>query len=124
MTATTSAASKNFFGKRFVTDLLENKKVLIINALLELLGLPVVSILAIVACYIDKLEEQDTNFYVDLFVIIVPFICVAVGAIVLSILLGFVVALFHFNYLYRKSIVDMHYSLPLSNTQRFFIPSR
>lgn len=120
MTATTSAASKNFFGKRFVTDLLENKKVLIINALLELLGLPVVSILAIVACYIDKLEEQDTNFYVDLFVIIVPFICVAVGAIVLSILLGFVVALFHFNYLYRKSIVDMHYSLPLSNTQRFF----
>ena len=120
MTATTSAATKSFFGKRFLTDLLENKKVFIINSMLELLGLPVVSILAIVAMYIDKLTENDPDFYIDLYVIIIPFIFIAVGTIIISILLGFVIALFHFNYLYRKSIVDMHYSLPLSNTQRYF----
>ena len=37
MTATTSAATKNYFGKRYLTDILENKKVLIINFVLELL---------------------------------------------------------------------------------------
>lgn len=120
MTATTSAATKSFFGKRFLTDLLENKKVFIINSLLELLGLPIASVLLIIAAYVDKLEEKDTQLYIDLYVLLVPFICISVGTVAISILLGFVIALFHFNYLYRKSVVDMHYSLPLSNTQRFF----
>lgn len=119
MTATTSAAAKNFFGKRFVTDILENKKILIINFVLELLGLPVVSVVVLIAAYFDKLNET-TEKYVDVTLFLVPFIFTGVGTIIISILLGFVIALFHYNYLYRKSLVDMHYSLPLSNTQRFF----
>ncbi|MDO4863598.1 MAG: hypothetical protein Q4A05_05450 [Ruminococcus sp.] len=119
MTATTSAATKNFFGKRFLTDILENKKVLIINFVLELLGLPVVSVVVLIITYLEKLQEKS-EVYIDYSIMLAPFIFIGVATIVISILLGFVIALFQFNYLYRKSLVDMNYSLPLSSTQRFF----
>lgn len=119
MTATTSAATKNYFGKRYLTDILENKKVLIINFVLELLGLPLLSIVGLIGMFYDE-HLDDTSKYYDITVLLIPFIMIAVGTIIISLLLGFVLALFHFNYLYRKPVVDMHYSLPLSNTQRFF----
>ena len=119
MTATTSTETKSFFGKRFLTDILENKKILIINFVLELLGLPVISIVALIAAYYDKLSEEKEIYY-DITLFLLPFVFIGAGTILLSIGLGFVMALFNFNYLYRKSLVDMNYSLPLSNTQRFF----
>lgn len=119
MTATTSAATKNYFGKRYLTDILENKKVLIINFVLELLGLPMLSIVGLIGMFYDE-HLDDTSKYYNITVLLIPFIMIAVGTIIISLLLGFVLALFHFNYLYRKPVVDMHYSLPLSNTQRFF----
>lgn len=119
MTATTSAVAKSFFGKRFVTDILENKKILIINFVLETLGLPVISVVVLIAAYLDKLNDTSDQ-YIDWTLFLLPFVFIGAGAIIISILLGFVIALFHYNYLYRKSLVDMHYSLPLSNTQRFF----
>ena len=119
MTATTSAATKNYFGKRYLTDILENKKVLIINFVLELLGLPMLSIVGLIGMFYDE-HLDDTSQYYNITVLLIPFIMISAGTIIISLLLGFVLALFHFNYLYRKPVVDMHYSLPLSNTQRFF----
>lgn len=124
MTATTSA-NKGFFGKRFLSDIVENKKILIVNFVLELLGLPVVSVIALIFAGLEQRRDSLTTVeferqYQYLYLLLIPFLLIAIGTILISLLLGFVIALFHFNYLYRKSVVDMHYSLPLSNTQRFF----
>lgn len=124
MTATTSA-NKGFFGKRFLSDIVENKKILIVNFVLELLGLPVVSVIALIFAGLEQRSDSLTTVeferqYMYLYLLLFPFLLIAIGTILISLLLGFVIALFHFNYLYRKSVVDMHYSLPLSNTQRFF----
>lgn len=121
MTATTSASTKSFFGRRFLTDILENKKLLIINFVLELLGLPVVSVICLIFADVDK-RRQNTSVteFIDVYALLSPFLFIAVGTIIISILLGFVIALFHFDHLYRKPVVDMNYSLPLTNTQRFF----
>lgn len=124
MTATTST-TKGFFGKRFLSDIVENKKILIVNFVLELLGLPVVSIIALIFAGLEQRRDTLSSVeferqYMYLYLLLIPFLLIAIGTILISLMLGFVIALFHFNYLYRKSVVDMHYSLPLSNTQRFF----
>ncbi len=119
MTATTSA-NKSFFGKRFLTDLAENKKILIINFVLEILGLPIITAVILTMIKISELEEKfpDSN-YEDTYLIIIPFLLLGIGTFCISMFLGIVVSLFHFDYLYRKPIVDMHYSLPLNSSQRF-----
>ncbi|MBO6116826.1 MAG: hypothetical protein J6P14_06740 [Ruminococcus sp.] len=120
MTATTSA-NKSFFGRRFITDLASNRRLLIINIVLELLGLPVITGAALALMKISELEEANPTLdYDELYLLIIPFIMLGTVTIIVGILLGIVIALFHYDYLYRKSIVDMNYSLPLSTTQRFF----
>lgn len=119
MTATTSAQTKSFFGKRFMTDIRENKKTLIINLMLELLGLPLFSVLAIIAIYIDEAETK-IDMLDNWAAILLPFSRISVLTILTSILLGIVIAHLNFSYLSKKSKADMNYGLPLSNTQRFF----
>lgn len=120
MTATTSA-NKSFFGRRFITDLASNRRLLIINIVLELLGLPVITGAALALMKISELEKANPTLdYDELYLLVIPFIMLGTVTIIVGILLGIVIALFHYDYLYRKSIVDMNYSLPLSTTQRFF----
>lgn len=124
MTAVTSSKKKGFFGTRYKNNISGNKKQLIINIVLEILGLPVLSVIAILALYFENMEytRYDPGYAVEEAVMnaCLPFGVLAIITIAISIFMGIVIALFHFSYLYKKTIVDMHYSLPLSNTQRFF----
>lgn len=124
MTAVTSSKKRGFFGTRYLNNISGNKKQLIINIILELLGLPVLSVIAIIGFYFDNknYNYHDAGYAVEKAVMeaCIPFAVLAVITIMISICIGIVIVLFHFSYLYKKTIVDMHYSLPLSSTQRFF----
>ena len=124
MTAVTSSKKVNFFGTRYLNNISGNKKQFIINIVLELLGLPVFSVIAIIGFYFDgkNYNYHDAEYAVEEAVMeaCMPFAVLAVITIMISISIGIVIALFHFSYLYRKTIVDMHYSFPLNSTQRFF----
>lgn len=105
---------KSFFGRRFFSKINENRKGLIVHSVLELLGLPVVSLIAVIVFYLDN---NYINYEYD-----VPemFLVIAVISLIISILLGAYFALSTFSYLYRKSLADMNYALPLDSKQRFF----
>ncbi|MDE7105074.1 MAG: hypothetical protein K2O36_04255, partial [Ruminococcus sp.] len=124
MTAVKSSKNNGFFGTRYRNNISGNKKQLIINIVLEILGLPVLSVIAIIGLYFDNMHYtyRDAGYEVEEAVMnaCLPFAVLAIITIAISILMGIVIALFHFSYLYKKTIVDMHYSLPLSSTQRFF----
>ncbi|MBR2284068.1 MAG: hypothetical protein IJ874_06575 [Ruminococcus sp.] len=115
MTAATSQQNKSLFGTRFRTQTGENKKLFIINIILELLGLPV---LAAIGCYYAYVEKYDIPSWdqPDLDGLSV----VALICIMISLGLGILIALNSFRYLYQKALTDMHYSLPLNTRQRFF----
>ena len=115
MTAATSTKTKSYFGRRFVTRLAESKKLLIVNSVFSLLGLPLICLIAVIMEYYEK---HHTNVY-DVFQ---PDVYMMIGMVALfaSFAMGLVVALFHFRYLYQKQLVDMNYSLPLNSCERFF----
>lgn len=119
MTAATSSKIKSFFGTRFFNDIKSSKQLFIVNIVLQLLGLPMIAVIAVIMMFVENLPDSD-----DLAEIVeiscIPFVFIAIGTIILSILLGAVIAMINFSYLYRKTIVDMHHSLPLTTTQRFF----
>lgn len=113
MTAATSTSKKSFFGVHFRNRIIENKKLLIVNSILELIGLPLIAVIVLYEQYIYSTERQY-NFDGD------GIIVVSVISIAISLLSGIVIALFSFRYLYMKSLTDMNYSLPLTSRQRFF----
>ena len=116
MTAATSTSKKSFFGVHFRNKIIENKKLLIVNSILELIGLPLLVTVTLYMWYLSQNEKYDTlsQFNPD------GLIVVSIISIALSILSGIVIALFSFRYLYTKSLADMNYSLPLTSGQRFF----
>ncbi len=119
MTAATSSKMKSFFGTRFFNEIKSTKQLLIVNIVFQLLGLPMLAVIAVILMYIENLPEH--NELMDVVSIsCIPFIFISVGTIFLAICLGVVIAMINFSYLYRKTIVDMHHSLPLTTTQRFF----
>lgn len=112
MTVTTSISKKSFFGTHFKNKIKENKKLLIVNSILELIGLPVISIVFIYMMYVkDKKVMYMENCS--------AIITVSIIAIAISILCGIIFAYFSYKYLFTKSLVDMNYSLPLTGKQRF-----
>ncbi|HOR22391.1 MAG TPA: hypothetical protein PLY43_06670, partial [Ruminococcus sp.] len=60
MTAATSTKTKSYFGRRFVTRLAESKKLLIVNSVFSLLGLPLLCLIAVIMEYYEK---HHTNVY-------------------------------------------------------------
>ncbi|MBQ8961158.1 MAG: hypothetical protein IJ071_08085 [Ruminococcus sp.] len=115
MTAATSTKNKSYFGRRFATRLAESKKLLIVNFVFSLLGLPLLSLVFVLMEYYDKKN-------VSIYEVFQPDAYLAIGAVAVfaSFAMGLIIALFHFRYLYQKQLVDMNYSLPLSSGQRFF----
>ena len=111
MTATTSTKNKNMFAVRFSNDLKDSSRLFWVSVFLNVLGLPMGVIAVLVESY-NQQHQIYTNGSA-------AFIMIAVIALILYIAMGIVIALFHFRYLYTKSIVDMNYSLPLNNKQRF-----
>ncbi len=122
MTAVKSS-KKNFFWTRYRNNLRGNSKNFIVNIVLEILGLPVLSVIAIIGFYYDNKENMtDAEEAVSEMVMAgcIPFAMIAVFTLAVSILMGSIIALSQYSYLYKKTITDMNYSLPLSTTQRFF----
>lgn len=114
MTATNSNKT-SFFWTRYLNNLKSNRKSLIVNIILNILGLPAMSIAVMVMFWAeDKKMEYAVEDGCMTFVVI--------GFIALSavVLMGATIALAQYKYLYKKTITDMNYSLPLNGTQRFF----
>ena len=111
-TLTQKNKPKSFVKKRFFNGISENKRLFIVSIVLEIIGLP---LLALCAVLDDYWSAKHIKFHPDLDVYLV----VGVIAIAISIFMGMIIALYHFKYLYSKSIVDMTYSLPLNTRERF-----
>ena len=117
MTATTTSENKktkSFFSVRFKSKFSEDMKLFITNLVFQLLCAPVFIGVMLFDMYLDQnmmFSHQDDS---------IPFYFVAFIALILSIFMGLVIPMVNFRYLYNKSIVDMNYSLPLNNRQRFF----
>lgn len=120
MTATTSTKKASFFGTRYKNDFSQNKKMFIIHIIMELLGLPVYAVVGLVAAYYNSIENLPTSTMNAIESGCSAFAFIATIAVLISLFLGMTIALNHFNYLYKKSIADMNYGLPLNSKQRFF----
>lgn len=122
MTAVKSS-KKSFFWTRYLNNLRGNSKNLIVNIIFEILGLPVLSVIAIIGFYYDNKENMTAAEEVMQDAVMagcIPFGIIACCTLAGSVLMGSVIALAQYSYLYKKTITDMNYSLPLSTTQRFF----
>jgi hypothetical protein len=87
-------------------DLRRLKKTLIVMCVLHVLGLPLLAISYISVATSDSYAMAG-------------FIPLSVVCLSTALLMGFIIALNTFDYLYKKSKVDMVYSLPLTTRQRF-----
>lgn len=117
MTAATSNKKPNYFGKRFLQGLNGCKMITVINCILHILGLPLICAVSLIIYKNFDLPEKQ---FIKLCVTCEPFLYLGYITLCAAMLTAVVYALFQFSYLYRREIVDMHYSLPLSNNQRFF----
>ncbi len=124
MTATTSSKSPSFFGKRFKNNFRENKRSFIVHLIMSILGLPALAVITIIAIYNEtqyyNLKAISEEVYDSISAGCGAFAVVGVLCFIISLFLGITMALTNFKYLYKKSITDMNYALPLSGTQRFF----
>lgn len=114
MTATNSNKT-SFFWKRYLNNLKDSKKSLVVNIILNILGLPAMSIATMIMFYAEN-NEIETIVEDGCYTFFVIGFC-TLGA---SVLMGATIALSQYKYLYKKTITDMNYSLPLNGTQRFF----
>ena len=106
MTAATSTLKKSFFKTHFKNTILENKKFLFIVSVLHLIGYPVIAFT--IRYYSEHPDSTDESYAIAS--------CIALAIAILS---GAIIAISIFNYLYKKSTVDMNLSLPLTTRQRF-----
>lgn len=117
MTAATSNKKPNYFGKRFLHGLNGCKMITVINCILHLLGLPLICVVTLIVYKNLELPDEQLQKMYTTCETFMNLGCILLCAALLT---AIVYALFQFSYLFRKEIVDMHYSLPLSNNQRFF----
>lgn len=118
MTATTSSKKLSYFGTRFKNNISQNKRNLIVHCVLELLGLPVIAVVTLIFAWLDE-NKLDRSTEIAIEGGCTAFLAISVFVIIICLFLGMTFALSYFKYLYKKSIVDMNYALPLSGTQRF-----
>ena len=116
MTAATTSVNKrkSSFCIRFKSKFSEDTKLFVTNIVFQLLCVPVLAGVLLREMYMDQIEDYSGRSDA------IPFVAIAVIALILSIAMGFVIPMMNFRYLYNKSQVDMNYSLPLNNRQRFF----
>ncbi|HAE52944.1 MAG TPA: hypothetical protein DCG30_06800 [Ruminococcus sp.] len=112
LTQKNKTGGKSFMWKRFFNSISDNKRMLIVNIVLELIGLPVLTLCGLIE------EYQSINHVYDRIDIDV-YMVVSVISIGICLFMGMIIALYHFRYLYSKQLVDMNYSLPLSTRERF-----
>ena len=125
MTATPSQSKLRPFWLNARTKLIANRKPLIVYGVLQLLGLPLIVLSAVLAIS-ASLHYVPYNF--DGIAVDEPYwvryggMYAGLGLIFfcVSLLLGFLFATGSFDYLFRKAKVDMTYALPINTRQRFF----
>ncbi len=111
MTAVKSKSEKSFFLTHFRNKIGENKRLLIINIVLQLIGLPLMLFIAMYSeyCFERDMPEPDESLMI-----------VSAFAMMICVFSGMLIARNAFSYLYTKTLVDMNYSLPLTARQKFF----
>ena len=102
MTVQKSTIKKSFFGVHYSNKIKENKKLLIVITILQMMGYPL-----FVLSRLMKENEKGGML-------------VAMFAFAVAALSGIVVVLSCYKYLYNKSMTDMNMALPLTSKQRFF----
>jgi len=125
MTAVTSEAkTKNsFFAVRYKDRISEGLRLFIVNIVMGLIGLPVLTLIMVYGFYLEQQAEKlgtekarlAANSYEPYGMIVVSVI-----AIFITVFSGVVAVHGVYNYLYKKSVADMNYSLPLNTKQRYF----
>lgn len=98
------------FMKNFLLSIKSNKKILIFISVMQLLGLPVISTIAVIASS-DHEFSNGVSF--------AAFLMIAIFCLAAAVLCGVFVAITNFSYLYKKSQVDMIYSLPIKRRTKF-----
>lgn len=104
----------NMFLKNFMINLKQNKKILIIISILQLLGLPMLSVTLTAAAIYDSGDNGNISMISLGFFTLISLFCIGV-----SIICGIIIAVNNFSYLYKKSQVDMIYSLPIKRKYKF-----
>ncbi len=102
-------AKTNPFRQNFMEQLIRNKKISIVIFILHMTAAPLVFI-NVIAHFFDK-EHSDPDEIL---------LALAVISTALAALAGIVIAINSFDYLCKRSRVDMCLSLPLSTNQKFF----
>ncbi len=96
----------------------QNRKMMIVNCILYLLGIPLV----IGAAMFEMICETNDYDFIDLFntdahVAYIVFGCIFLG---IAVFMGMFIGIHAFTELHKKTKVDMLYALPLTGRQRFF----
>lgn len=97
------------FLKNFILSIKNSRKILVFISVLQLLGLPLLGTIFLVAAA----NEGEIGVSGSAFLLISVF-CLAA-----ALLCGIFVAVSNFSYLYKKSQVDMIYSLPIKKKHKF-----
>lgn len=97
------------FLKNFILSIKNSRKILVFISVLQLLGLPLLGTIFLVAAA----NEGEIGVSGSAFMLISVF-CLAA-----AVLCGIFVAVSNFSYLYKKSQVDMIYSLPIKKKHKF-----
>lgn len=102
--------TNKMFWKNFILNLKQSKKILIVISILQMMGLPLLSVLmTAVAIDEDSMSVISVGF----------FAMISIFCIMVSIICGIIIAVNNFSYLYKKSQVDMIYSLPIKRKYKF-----
>lgn len=111
MTLTRLKSTNNTrFLTNFKLSVKSGKKILIVLSVLQLLGLPVMATVAVSAAANDGGSSAQSQ---------IAFFLISIFCIAAAVLCGIIIAVNNFSYLYKKSQVDMVYSLPIKKRFKF-----
>jgi len=122
----TAQKSTNNFLANLLYRLKANRKTSIIILILHLISGPLLLINAIIYTIADQKAFEKGKMINGIFTYDTPtsssdiYSIITIFATPIAGLCGIFIAINIFNYLYKKSMVDMHLSLPLTTKQRFF----
>lgn len=107
------STSKTRFRENFLLSLKSNKKILTVMSILHLLGLPLLAGLIIMSIS-NSGDYSNSSYDIEN-----AFLLIGVFCFCAAISCGIILAINNFDYLYKKSKVDMIHSLPIKKTHKF-----
>lgn len=108
---TTTPLKNNMFWVNFRQNIRMNKKMLIIVSVLQMLSLPVMALILNIDAASSGTAFQTAN--------IPLFFAISIFCLCVAVFCGIVIAINNFSYLYKKTEVDMVYSLPIKRKYKF-----